>query len=197
MIEEICFDHISQLGCNICLVQNIYDGLLKHLPRVSVCVRCFKLSCLHSHCRHLLTMSSSQRDSFELQPNHPETCLVMKERNGLGYPKMAQLYPVHHIVSKCVDKTIPFLLKYLLAVERPQNSSNSKQRVTFFPPIVTQICLYGKVPPINCRVQCVAFKALFASLSTLMLICSFSVQSCHFFVLSAYDCTYFNLTGKG
>jgi hypothetical protein len=30
-----------------------------------------------------------------------------------------------------------------------------------------------------------------------MLIHSFSVQFCHFFVLSACDCTYLNLTGKG
>jgi hypothetical protein len=110
-------------------------------------------------------MSSSQRDSFELQPHHPETCLVMKEQNGLGYTVMARLYPVHHIVSKCADKMIPFLLKNLLAVERPQNFSNSKQRgpVTFFPPIVTQICLHGKVPPINFPVQHAAFKAFFAT----------------------------------
>ncbi len=123
----------------------------------------------------------------------------MKVRKVLGYPEMARSYPLHHTVSKWADKTIPFLLKNLLAVERPQDSSNSKQRgpVIFFPSIVIQICLNEKVTQMNFPLQCAAFKAFFARQSTLMLIHSFSVQSCKFFVLSAWLCTYFNLTGKG
>jgi hypothetical protein len=95
-------------------------------------VRCFEFSCLHPHGGHLLTMSSSERDSFELQPHQPETCLVMKVRKVLGYPEMARSYPLHHTVSKWADKTIPFLLKNLLVVKWPQDSSNSKQGVPLF-----------------------------------------------------------------
>ncbi len=89
LIEEICLDHISQLGHNICLVQNIHDGLnwileLEHPPRVSASCEVFWVLVFVPTLRASIEMSSSQRDSFELQLHRPETCLVMKERNSLG-----------------------------------------------------------------------------------------------------------------
>ncbi len=96
-------------------------------------------------------------------------------------------------------KQSPYLLNLILLVEQPHNSSSSNQRdpVTFFLPIVIQICLFGKVPSINFPVLWAAFSAFFAGLSTLMLMHSFSVQYCHFFVSLACDCTYLNMTWKG
>ncbi len=46
LIEEICLNHISQLGQNICLVQDIHDGLnwfleLEHPPWVSASCEVF------------------------------------------------------------------------------------------------------------------------------------------------------------
>ena len=52
-------------------------------------VRCFDVSFLHPHCGHLLMTVSSHRDSLELHPHHPDTCIVVNVRKGLGYPDMA------------------------------------------------------------------------------------------------------------
>ncbi len=49
----------------------------------------------------------------------------------------------------------------------------------------------------NCLVQWAALRAIFASLSTLMLIPSFSEQLCYFFVSSVCDSTYLNMTQNG
>jgi hypothetical protein len=98
-----------------------------------------------------------------------------------------RLNVINQLVIGAKEGAVEAIMKNLLAVERPLDTSNSKQRgpVIFFPPIIIQICLNGKMPPMNYPVQCAAFKAFFARQSTLILICSFSVQSCHFFVLSA------------
>ncbi len=49
----------------------------------------------------------------------------------------------------------------------------------------------------NCLVQWGALKAFFVSLSTLMLIHLFSEKSPHFFVSSAWEFTYLNMTWNG
>ncbi len=162
-------------------------------------MRCFKFSYLHPHWGLVLMMFSSQSKSIELQLHQPDTCLMMNERNILGYLEKAQSYPSHQTESKWTNKTIPFLLKKILAVKQLQNSSSSDQRdpVTFFPPhhnpnlLIWKNSFY-KFPGAVGRLQ-----FFFASLSTLMLMHSYSVQSCHFFVSSACDCMYLNMTRKG
>jgi hypothetical protein len=144
-------------------------------------------------------MLSSQRDSVELHPHHPDTCLVINEQNVLGYSEIAWSYPDHQVESKCIDKTICFSWKIFLAAKRPQYSSSSKQSdpIAFFFPIVIHICLFGNVPSINSSEHKADLSAFFARLSTFMLICSFKVQSCYFFVSLVCDCTYLSLMGKG
>ena len=94
--------------------------------------------------------------------------------------------------SKWDDETIPFLWKNLLAIDRPQNSSSSarKDPIAFLPPRVIHICSVGKKLFMYWPVQWPAFRAYFASLSTLMFMRSFREQSRHFFLLSACDATY-------
>ncbi len=110
-------------------------------------------------------------------------------RNVFGYPVIAFSYPSHHTESKYIAGTIFFSLKNLFAGDRPQNSSSSAlgEPVIFLPPIFIQTSSFGKVLSINSPVLCAALIAFFARVSTLMLICSFKVQSRHFFKLSAWD----------
>ncbi len=155
-------------------------------------VRCFDFSFLYPHCGHLLFNVSSHRDNLELHPHHPDTCFVMNVRKGVGYSDIALLYPDHHMESKWDDETIPFLWKNLLAVDWPQNSSSSNHKgpIAFLPPRVIHICSFGKKLSLYWPVQWPAFRAFFASLSTLMFMPSFRELSCHFFLLSACDATY-------
>ncbi len=101
--------------------------------------------------------------------------------------------------SKWADGTSPFSWKIFLAVERPQKSSSSFHRdpVIFFPPMVIQSCSFRKELSINLPVLWAAFRAFFVRLSTLMLMRSLRVQSCHLFVSSACDWTYLYQTRKG
>ena len=60
-----------------------------------------------------------------------------------------------------------------------------------------QIFSFRKEVSINWLVQWPAFKAFFASQSTLMLMCSLRIQSHHFFFLPACDVTYLYWTWNG
>ncbi len=152
-------------------------------------VRCFEFSCSHPHWGHLLSTPFSHSDSLELQPHHPDTCFVTNVWNVFGYPAIAFSYPSHQTESKCAAGTILFSLKNFFAVDCPQNSSSLAlgEPVIFLPPISIHTSSFGKVLLINSPVLLAALMDFLARASTLMLILSFKVQSCHFFELSAWD----------
>ncbi len=89
---------------------------------------------------------------------------------GFRVPKNGPFITQQPDEVKWANETISFLWKNFLAVERPQKSSSSFRRepVAFLPPMVIQGCSFRKELLINSPEQWAAFKAFFASLSTLI-----------------------------
>ncbi len=160
--------------------------------------RCLEFSCLHPHWGHLLSTLSSPSDNFELHPHQLETCFVTNVRKVLGYPAIAFFYLSHQIESKCAANPIFFLWKNFFAIDCPQNYSSSTlgDPVIFLPHISIQTSSLGKSLSINLSVLWAALKDFFARASTLIFICSFSVQSCHFFESSVWGWMYLYFTVK-
>ncbi len=162
------------------------------------CVRCFEFSFLHPHCGHLFTMFFSRSDNFELQtaPARDLRSYKCVECLGVSCHCLFVSIPPDQIKVCC---KYYFLFIKKIATLQPQKSSSSNlgSATIFFPPISLHTCSFEKVLSINLPVLIAAFSGFLASPSTLIFICSFSIQSCHLFVSSAWAWTYLYLKEKG